>query len=195
MLSHVKPPQVRTNIIQLLQLISNWMYWCTVFGTENQWTPIQNQFKLQPSHTRRKYVGWCQVSNTATTCPVRRRFASKTSSKLSLPAGVPSTIKRNWLLTKKPETMTRNNENSPGFKGQEAPVWQIHTDSTVFEAEIMESPHSQWRVRHVQLEKHLVLYEKLACIVRRHLLLKGKNERIKNQTGTARCIAGNQDDW
>ena len=49
----------------------------------------------QPSHTRRRYVGWCQVSNTATTCPVRRRFASKTSSKLSLPAGVPSTIRRN----------------------------------------------------------------------------------------------------
>ena len=36
--------------------------------------------------------------------------------------------------------MTTNNEKSPGFRGQEAPVWQIHTDSTVFEAEIMEVP-------------------------------------------------------
>ena len=56
-----------------------------------------------PAHTRRKYVGWCQVSKMATTRPVRRRFASKTSSKLSLPAGVPSTMSRNWLLTKKPQ--------------------------------------------------------------------------------------------
>ena len=138
MLSHVKPPQVRTNIIQLLQLISNYRFRCTVLGMENQWKSIQNQLQIQPSRTRRKYVGWCQVSNTATTCPVRRRFASKTSSKLSLPAGVPSTIKRNWLLTKKPETMTRNNEKSPGFRGQEAPV--LMTDSYRF--------HSFWSGNH-----------------------------------------------
>ena len=155
--------------------------------------------KIQPSHTRRKYVGWCQVSSTATTCPVRRRFASKTSSKLSLPAGVPSTIKRNWLLTKKPDTMTRNSKKYPGFRAQEAPV--LMTDSYRF--------HSFWSGNHGQSPfsvtiltcstwKHIVLYGKLTCIMRKHLLLKGKNERIKesNWDRTAysrksRCLIGN----
>ena len=45
--------------------------------------------------------GLCRLSRTATTWPIRLRFSSNTSSKLSLPAADPSTMMRNWLFTKK----------------------------------------------------------------------------------------------
>ena len=114
----------------------------------------------QPSHTRRRYVGWCQVSNTATTCPVRRRFASKTSSKLSLPAGVPSTIRRNWLFTKKPEPMKRN----PHVSTEDRRFPLLFAKGNHWEIPILTDESDIFNK-----QKHLFLHGNPTCIMGRHL--------------------------
>ena len=124
----------------------------------------------QPSHTRRRYVGWCQVSNTATTCPVRRRFASKTSSKLSLPAGVPSTIRRNWLFTKKPEPMKRK----PHVSKEDRKFPLLFAKGNHWEIPILTDESDIFNK-----QKHLFLHGNPTCIMGRHLWGE-KMERSKS---------------